>query len=43
MTSFLKRLGTKKQVFSVDITIHSIKLVLSTQAGINIIWKRSKI
>ncbi|OMJ83516.1 hypothetical protein SteCoe_15548 [Stentor coeruleus] len=40
--AFLKRLGTKKTLFSVDITIHSIKLSLSIEAGISIIWKRKK-
>lgn len=34
---FIKRIGTKKIIFSVDITIHSLKLALSMPVGINVI------
>lgn len=41
MSKVLQRIGTKKQVFSFDITIHSIQIALNTPVRVNIVWKRS--
>ena len=38
--SLLRRIGTKKQVFSYDITIHSITMNIGVPVRINIVWKR---
>lgn len=42
MAKFFKRVGTKQQTFSYDITIHSISIALTMPVRINVVWKRRK-
>ncbi|OMJ77174.1 hypothetical protein SteCoe_23282 [Stentor coeruleus] len=42
MSKFLKRLGTKKHIFTFDITIHSVQVAVNVPVRLNIIWKRHK-
>lgn len=42
MAKYIGRIGTKKQVFSYDVTVHWIQLALTIPVRLNVIWKRSK-
>lgn len=42
MAKVIKRLGTLAQKFSVDVTVHSLRMTLSVPVLINLIWKRKK-
>ena len=42
MSKVVQRMGTKKQVFSYDITVHYIELALTMPVRINVVWKRRR-
>ena len=42
MAKVVKRLGTLAQKFSVDVTVHSLRMTLSVPVMVNLIWKRKK-
>ena len=42
MAKVIKRIGTLAQKFSVDVTVHSLRMTLSVPVLVNLIWKRKK-